>query len=144
MSIVNPSQVLNAEKCVENLLQLRKQGPTFICVVCNRCLYKSNVVSFVIEKHSSEVIHDVNTHVRSFDRNRYICRTCNNKLSKNKIPCQTVYNSLETDDMPGVLACLNRLELFLICKRFLFKKIIVMRKIQYPKLPGAVINFQLK
>ena len=129
---------------MENLLQLIKQGPTFICGVCNRCLYKSNVVSFVIENHSSEAIHDVNTHVRSFDRNRYICRTCNNKLTKNKTPCQTVYNSLETDGMPDVLVCLNRLELFLICKRFLLKKIIVMGKSRYPKLHGAVINFQLK
>ena len=36
-SIVNSSQVLNAEKYVQNFLQLIKQGSAFICVMCNRC-----------------------------------------------------------------------------------------------------------
>ena len=143
-SIVNSSQVLNAEKYVQNFLQLIKQGSAFICVVCNRRLHKSNVVSFVTEKYSSEISHDVNTDVRSFDENRYICRTCNTKLTKNNVLCQAVYNSLETDDMPDVHVCLNRLEILLICKRFLFKKIIVMVKGQYPKLHGAVINVPVK
>ena len=144
VSIVNSSQVLNAEKYVQNFLQLIKQGSAFICVVCNRCLHKSNVVSFVSEKYSSEISHDVNTDVRSFDENRYICRTCNTKLTKNNVPCQAVYNSLETDDMPDVNVCSNRLELLLIYKRFLFKKINVMVKGQYPKLHGAVINVPVK
>ena len=86
----------------------------------------------------------MNTDVRSFDENRYICRTCNTKLTKNNVLCQAVYNSLETDDMPDVHVCLNRLEILLICKRFLFKKIIVMVKGQYPKLHGAVINVPVK
>ena len=144
VSIVNSSQVLNAEKYVQNFLQLIKQGSAFICVVCNRCLHKSNVVSFVSEKYSSEISHDVNTDVRSFDENRYNCRTCNTKLTKNNVPCQAVYNSLETDAMPDVHVCSSRLELLLIYKRFLFKKINVMVKGQYPKLHGAVINVPVK
>ena len=76
LPIINPSKVAHAEKCVQNFLKLIKQGPTFIFVLCNRCLYKSNVVSFVIENCSSEIIHDVNTDVRSFDGNRSIYRTC--------------------------------------------------------------------
>ena len=55
-STVNLSQTFNAEKYVRNFVQLIKQGPTCICVLCNRCLYKSNAVSFVIEKYSPETI----------------------------------------------------------------------------------------
>ena len=87
VSIRNQSQVLNAEKSVQNVLKLIKQGPTFIYNACNRYLYKSNVVSFTVENYSSEIIQDVNIDFRSFEGSRYICRTCNTKLIKNKVPC---------------------------------------------------------
>ena len=69
----------------------------------------------------------MNTDVKSFDGNRHVCRGCNTKLTKDKVPCQAFYNSLEIDDMPVILVCLNRLELFFI---------IVMAKGQYPKPPS--------
>ena len=44
------------------------------------------------------------------------------------------------DDIPEKLSCLNELELFLIRKRFSFKKLLIMPKDQAPKLHGAIVN----
>ena len=44
------------------------------------------------------------------------------------------------DDIPEELSCLNQLKSFLIYKRFLFIKILIMSKDQAPKLHGATIN----
>ena len=61
-------------------------------------------------------------------------------MKKSQVPCQAVYNKLFVDDIPEEISCLNQLEFFLICKRFLFKKILIMPKGQVPKLHGATVN----
>ena len=43
-------------------------------------------------------------------------------MRKSQIPCQVVYNKLFVDNISEEISCLNQLELFLIYKRFLFKK----------------------
>ena len=52
----------------------------------------------------------------------YVCKTCHIKMKKSQVPCQAVYNTLFVDDIPEEMSCLNQLGLFLIRKRFLFKK----------------------
>ena len=61
-------------------------------------------------------------------------------MKKSQVPCQAVYNKLFVDDIPEETSCLNQLELFLICKRFSFKKILIMPKGQAPNLHGAIVN----
>ena len=117
-----------------------RSGPIYFCVVCKRCLYKSNVVLFDKEKFNIGKIREKITDVRSFDNNFYICKTCHIKMKKSQVPCQPVYNKLFVDDIPTEISCLNQLELFLICKRFLFKKILIMPKSQAPKFDGAIVN----
>ena len=53
---------------------------------------------------------------------KYVCKTCHIKMKKSQVPCQAVYNTLFVDDIPEEMSCLNQLGLFLIRKRFLFKK----------------------
>ena len=72
---------------------------------------------------SIDKIREKITNVRSFDNSFYICKTCHIKIKKLEAPFQAVYNKLFVDDIPEEMSRLNQLELFLICKRFLFKKI---------------------
>ena len=44
------------ESCIEKFLKAIKIGPVCVCVVCNRCLYKSNVVLCYKEKYNFEHI----------------------------------------------------------------------------------------
>ena len=127
---------------VERKATFRKKifnGPCYICVICNRCLYRKSVVLFPPEK-VTELAYEINTNIVSFDGKKYICQTCLGKVRKNKIPCQAVCNKLEFVCIPKELSCLNKLELALIAKRLLFKKIVIMRSGQMPKLKGAVCN----
>ena len=70
-----------------------KEGPYYICVVCNRCLYKKSVISFKIGNYG-----DVNavpfSLVMSYDGHSYICRTYDKTMNKNCIPCQAVCNKV--------------------------------------------------
>ena len=51
-------------------------GPFYVCVICNRCLYSSNIIKFDLEKYDGEFVNKLNTYVTSFDENYYICKTC--------------------------------------------------------------------
>ena len=70
-----------------------KEVPYYICVVCNRCLYKKSVISFKIENYG-----DLNavpfSLVMSYDGHSYISRTCDKTMNKNCIPCQAVCNKM--------------------------------------------------
>ena len=44
------------------------------------------------------------------------------------------------DEISKEISCLNQLELFLICKRFLFEKMLIMPKGQETKLHGAIVS----
>ena len=57
-----------------------------------------------------------------------------------QVPCLPVYNKFFVDDIPEEISCLNQLEFFLICERFLFKKMLIVLKGQTLKLHGAIVN----
>ena len=79
------------DRKVSNFKLLIKNGAFFICIICNRCLYRTSVVSFNIEKYS--VDENMIFMVKLYDDNYYICATCDNALPKNSVPCQAVANS---------------------------------------------------
>ena len=49
-------------------------------------------------------------------------------------------NGLIIEKIPKELDCLNTLGLVLISKRLLFKKVVIMRKGQTPKMHGSIVN----
>ena len=51
-----------------------REGPYYICVVCNRLLYRQTILEFKKEKHKSTSC--LFTSVASFNGNKYICKTC--------------------------------------------------------------------
>ena len=121
-----------------------RKGPVFICVVCNHCLYDRSVMIF---NENSYVIGDPYfsySFVHSFDGKLYICLTCHRKLKRHIIPDISVFNKLSLSEFPEDFPQLNRLEKFIIAKRMLFKKIVIMPKGQSPKMnPDPFVISQL-
>ena len=93
-----------------------------------------------MEKYDKEFVNNLNTNATSFDGNYYICKTYNTHTRKLKVPGQAVVNGLIIEKIPKELDCLNTLGLVLISKRLLFKKVVIMRKGQTPKMHGSIVN----
>ena len=129
---------------VEEFRQTIKNGPYYICVICNRCLYKRSVRVFDESKY--QVSNDLMaSRIESFDNNEYICETCHSKLKKGHTPCQAVFNKLEIFELPNELSDLRNLEKVLIAKRLLFKKIAIMHgKGEYSKIKGTICNVPIE
>ena len=116
-----------------------REGPYYICVVCNRLLYRKTVLEFKKDNYNCNSC--LFTSVTSFNGNMYICNTCHVTIKKkNKTPCQAVYNNLAVDDVPRELAILEKLEQILVSQRIVFQKIVVMPKGQQRKIRGAICN----
>ena len=130
-----------------NIKKFREEitkGPYFICVVCNRCLYRKSVLIFNETKYDLNVESFCYEKVNSYDGCQYICKTCDTKLKKKKIPCQAVWNKLQLFQFPHHIPCLNKLERVIIAKRILFSKIITMPKGQFRKIKGAICNVPIE
>ena len=63
------------EGCVERFLKAVRSGPVYFFDICNRRLYKLNVILFDKEKYNIHKIRENIADVRSFDNNFYICKT---------------------------------------------------------------------
>ena len=116
-----------------------KEGPYYICSVCNRLLYRKSVKLLEKKKYCS-VPKTLFTNIASFDNKEYICTTCHSKVVKGKTPCQAVYNDMSVDEIPAELTILEKLEQILIAQRIVFEKIVVMPKGQQKKVSGAICN----
>ena len=74
------------ESSMERFLKAIRIGP--VCVVCNRCLYRSNVLLNKKNNNFEHIGRLVTDHIGrlvSFDNKHYICRTCNFKAKKSQV-----------------------------------------------------------
>ena len=110
---------LQEDAYIAKFQALTGQGPYYICIVCHRLLYRRSVVTLNLMAY--ELRHII-TDILSFDNEKYICKTCHNKLKKSKIPCQAVCNKLQIFDVPEELKVQNKLEIILIARRLCFQK----------------------
>ena len=79
---------------IKNFKAKVRQGPFYVCVICNRCLYYTNVLLYDIPKYDNEFMSKLNNKLTGFDGKSYISKTCNSSTKKLKVPCQAVVNSL--------------------------------------------------
>ena len=131
----------NSESRIEKFMKFSKEGPTFVCVICNRRLYFRTAIQFDPKKYDiamADLVHQVSASQKS-----YICRTCRSSLKKSQIPEQAVSNILKIFPVPDELKKLNKLELALIYRRILFKQIAIMPKGRFPKLKGSICNISI-
>ena len=133
------SSMHSVEYYIKQFNRAIREGPYYVCVVCNRFLYRKTVLEFKKDNYNSSSC--LFTSVSSFNGNMYICKTCHATIKKkNKTPCQAVYNNLAVDDVPSELANLEKLEQILVSQRIVFQKIVVMPKGQQRKIRGAICN----
>ena len=129
---------------IEMFKKLIREGPLYVCVCCNRCLYRQSVIFFSEDRYSN-IYHILQSDiVKSFDNQIYICLTCHKKMLKKEIPCQSVSNKLELYSFPTELNDIRKLERILISQRILFSKVIIMHKGEFPKLKGAICNVPIE
>ena len=126
--------------CIKQFNITIRDGPYYICVVCNRLLYRKTVAEFKSHNNYYKCDSSLFTGVASFNGNMYICSTCHRKVKRNRIPSQAVCNRLIIDDTPAELADLQKLEQILISQRIVFEKKVVMPKGKQRKIKGAICN----
>ena len=118
-------------------------GPFYICIVCNRSLYKRSVIQFH-EDQFEHLISDMYTSAVSFDEEKYICKTCARKIRAKHVPYQAVINKLQITNLQNQFCDIRILEKILVSKRLLFKKVVIMPKGQSPKMKGSVCNMPVE
>ena len=67
--------------CMKLFQSKIREGPYFICSVCNRLLYRKTVI--LLQKSKYNIQH-LFTGKKSFDEKEYICKTCHSKLLKHQ------------------------------------------------------------
>ena len=73
---------LQVDVCISQFCQKIKEGPYYVCTVCNRMLYRKSVLLFNKEKYVNCKIENIFTEKLSFDNKEYICKTCHSNSKK--------------------------------------------------------------
>ena len=99
------------QSCIKQFKKKITEGPYFICIVCNRLLYKKSVIRCIISKYPCQAFFKIQP---SFNGKEYICKTCHSKVIKGKSLCQGIVNNMYVEETPSELASLEKLEQILI------------------------------
>ncbi|XP_044191600.1 LOW QUALITY PROTEIN: uncharacterized protein LOC122969723, partial [Thunnus albacares] len=133
---------------MHQFLEKVRDGPHFVCCVCHRLLFRSQLLSCDREVYtrssatagiaetciSEKFLHRcsddcvVPCQLVSSRGQLWICYTCHNKISKGQIPAECWVNTLMLDPIPPELACLNSLEQHLIALHIPFMKMLALPK----------------
>ncbi|XP_044191554.1 uncharacterized protein LOC122969696 [Thunnus albacares] len=133
---------------MHQFLEKVRDGPHFVCCVCHRLMFRSQLLSCDREVYTRSsatagiaemCISEKFLHRCSDDcvvpcqlvlsrGQLWICYTCHNKISKGQIPAECWVNTLMLDPIPPELACLNSLEQHLIALHIPFMKMLALPK----------------
>ena len=91
----------SVELCINQFKRKIREGPYFICTVCNQILYKKSVITCINEKYPCQTYFNIQ---QSFDGKQCICNTCHSKVIRGKLPCQAVANNMYVDEIPTELS----------------------------------------
>ena len=117
-----------------------KEGPDYVCVCCNRLMYRKTVQQFKefnYDKAPSEFV--VSKSVSAQDK-QWICKTCHSALKRGVLPAQAKANHLNLDDIPIELSDLNPLEIRLISLRIPFMKMVALPCGKQRAIHGPAVN----
>ena len=97
-----------------------QEGPDYVCVCCNRLMYRKTVQQFQVSNYDKAPSDFVVTDVVSAQNKQWICKTRHGGLKRGRLPAQAKANKLDLDSIPVELSELNPLETHLICLRIPF------------------------
>ena len=130
-----PYTVLQASEAFSTAI---KEGPDYICVCCNRLMYRKTVIEFKLTKYS-KAPEDF-TAPATPGTKQWICRTCDHGLKRGKLPAQAKGNNLHIEDVPPELSDLNPLEVRLISLRIPFMKMVALPCGKQCAIHGPAVN----
>ena len=113
-------------------------------------MYKQNVI--LCNKHkytkaSDELLEQIFCPEYSYtclNGKQWLCRTCDNALSRGQMPVQAKANHLQLDQIPDELSSLNALELRLISLRVPFMKMVALPSGKQRCIQGPAVNVPSK
>lgn len=133
---------------MQRFLDLIKDGPDFVCCVCQRLLFRHQVLHCNREYYdrkaigsiydiciTEEYLHKCDSSCvmpcQWLDSHRgklWICYTCHYKINRGEIPPECATNKLKVHPVPKELSCLNSLEQHLIALHIPFMKMLALPK----------------
>ncbi|XP_016118254.1 uncharacterized protein [Sinocyclocheilus grahami] len=133
---------------MQRFLDLVKDGPDFVCCVCQRLLFRHQVLNCnkdyyykktialnfdkcVTEEYLHKCEKTCVMPCQWLDTPRgklWICYTCHYKINKGEIPPECARNNLKVHPIPPELSCLNSLEQHLIALHIPFMKMLALPK----------------
>ncbi|XP_062389285.1 uncharacterized protein LOC134077598 [Sardina pilchardus] len=126
-----------------------KDGPSYVCCVCHRLLFKDQVrhcneKTYIKSPCAQDVaakcitkdyLHICNASCRVDCKWKntprcelWICHTCHCKLNKGQIPVESVQNNMALSNVPSELSTLNSLEQHLVALHIPFMKLLALPK----------------
>ena len=144
--IIEKRRISNKQKSenrMELFTKLIKEGPTYTCVICNRCVYQKGTEKFDQSKYKCQ-FDIIDLKFKNTGDKMYICLTCHGHLKRQNEPPQAVWNKLDITSSAEILSNLDRLERVLISRRILLKKVSLMPKGNFPKLKGSIRNIPIE
>lgn len=70
------SKNITLDSCIQQFKKEIREGPYYVCCVCNRALYRKSVLKLIPNSYPCQDIFSIQT---SFDGKQYICKTCYSK-----------------------------------------------------------------
>jgi len=123
---------------VKKFRDIVKQGPICICSCCDQLWYKHSVVNAWKLRESQLDSAKYLCNKISVDDKEWICRTCNNHLMKNKLPC-AIANGMSFPMKPEIFD-LNELECRLLAPRIAFQKLMQAPRGRQLKTHGNIVK----
>ena len=117
-----------------------KEGPDYICVCCNRLMYRKTVQQFKEFNYNKAPSEFVMPKSVSAQDKQWICKTCHSALKRGVLPAQAKANNLNLDDIPMELSDLNPLEIRLISLRIAFMKMVALPCGKQRAIHGPAVN----
>ena len=110
-SMVDPSILTTPafrliEEDFESAIQ---EGPTYICDISWKFEFRRNVIKIMEPKHQTDICNECTT-----GKLGWVCKSCHNSMSKNKIPMEAQLNNVELCPKFSELNRLCSIELILI------------------------------
>ena len=100
-----------------------QECPTYICDICQKFEFQRNVIKLKETKYQADIYNECTT-----GKSDWICKSCHDSISKNKIPMQAQVNNLELCPTFSKLDRLCPIELMLISQIIPFMFIVVKTK----------------
>ena len=128
------------EKLIAKFREEVQKGPEYICIACNRMLYRFTVRSAAaVLALKTEVSELCTTQMGSQKITEWICFTCHNHIQKGKVPPMSLANGLAFPTKPKKMV-LHSLEWRLLSPRLVFMKIHQAPRGKQFKIEGNVVN----